>query len=57
MSKPETPENPAHRGPDTRTGPKPGKDKSPQLEGNRRPDRDIARGAEGDTRRASGMPR
>lgn len=57
MSKPETSDNPAERGPNTRTGPKPGKDKSPQLEGNRRPDRDIPRGAEGDTRRASGMQR
>lgn len=57
MNKPETPENPADRGPDTRTGAKPGKDKRPQLEGSRRPDRDLARGAEGDTRRASGMQR
>jgi hypothetical protein len=57
MSKPETPNNPADRGPGTRTGPKPGKDKSGQLEGNRRPDRDIPRGAEGDTRRSSGMQR
>jgi hypothetical protein len=57
MSKPETPNNPSDRGPGTRTGPKPGKDKSGQLEGNRRPDRDIPRGAEGDTRRSSGMQR
>lgn len=61
MSKPETPDNPAERSPNTRTGPKPGpkpeRDKCRQLEGNRRPDRDIPRGAEGDTRRASGMQR
>ncbi|MBY0344576.1 MAG: hypothetical protein K2Q29_12045 [Sphingomonadales bacterium] len=54
MSKPE---NPAERGPDTRTDGTKGPAKDAQLEGNRRPDRDLPRGAEGDTRRASGMPR
>lgn len=54
MSKPE---NPADRNPDTRTDGEKGPAKAPQLEGNRRPDRDLQRGAEGDTRRASGMTR
>lgn len=50
-------ENPAERGPETRTDGKKGSGKDAQLEGNRRPDKDLPRGSEGDTRRASGMPR
>jgi hypothetical protein len=54
MSKPE---NPAERSAETRTDDKKHSAKDAQLEGNRRPDKDLPRGAEGDTRRASGMQR
>lgn len=57
MSKLDTPDNPADRGPETRTDGKHDKAKGPQFEGNRRPNRDLPRGAEGDTRRSSGMQR
>jgi hypothetical protein len=50
-------DNPADRGPETRTDGKKGPAKDAQLEGNRRPNKDLPRGAEGDTRRASGMQR
>ncbi len=48
------PKNPAERDPATRTDEKHGKITERQLEGNRRPDRDLARGSEADTRGASG---
>jgi hypothetical protein len=51
------PENPADRDAHTRTDGAERQPKDAQLKGNRRPDRDLPRGAEGDTRRASGMPR
>lgn len=54
MSKPDPSDNPAERGPETRTDEKHGKVKRSQLQGNQRPDRDLARGSEGETRRASG---
>lgn len=57
MTNPEKPENPAERGPETRTDEKHGPIKDQQLEGNRRPNRDMPRGAEGDARRRSGMAR
>lgn len=57
MSKPEKTDNPAERGPETRTDEKHGTIKDQQLEGNRRPDRDLPRGSEGATRRSSGMQR
>jgi len=50
-------DNPAERGPDTRTDGKKRAPGKPQLEGNRQPYKDLPRGAEGDTRRASRMPR
>lgn len=57
MTKPESPATPDKRGPKTRTDDDHGSVKNPQLHGNRRPDRDLPRGSEGDTRRASGMQR
>jgi hypothetical protein len=51
------PENPAERGPQTLTDGKKPAPKDAQLEGNRRPDKDLPRGAEDDTRRASGTAR
>jgi hypothetical protein len=54
MSKSDAPRNPADRGPETRTDEKQGTIKGSQLKGNQRPDRDLARGSEGETRRASG---
>jgi hypothetical protein len=53
MTKPGNPVNPAKRGPDTLTDEKHGNAKGPQLEGNRRPDTDVARGSEPATRGAS----
>lgn len=53
MTKPENPENPAERGPETRTDEKHGTTKGAQLEGNRRPNTDVARGSEPATRGAS----
>jgi hypothetical protein len=40
-----TPENPAERGPQTRTDDPSDPIKKAQLKGNRRPDRDLPRGA------------
>jgi hypothetical protein len=51
--KPDQPENPADRGPETRTDEKHGTIKDQQLEGNRRPDTDLARGSEPATRGSS----
>jgi hypothetical protein len=55
MSKPDTPQsdNPADRRPETLTDEKHGTVKDKQLEGNRRPDTDLARGSEPATRAAS----
>lgn len=53
MSKPAKPDNPADRGPETLTDEKHGTTKGKQLEGNRRPDTDLARGSEPATRGAS----
>jgi hypothetical protein len=46
-------ENPAERGPATLTDEKNGTVKGEQLEGNRRPDRDLPRGSEPSTRGTS----
>lgn len=51
------PGNPAERGPETRAEGKKGPAKDAQLGGNRRTDKDLPRGAEGETRRASSMQR
>jgi len=53
MSKSAKPENPADRRPETLTDEKHGTIKDKQLEGNRRPDTDLARGSEPATRGAS----
>ena len=53
MSKPDKPDNPAKRGPETQTDENHGTTKSVQLEGNRRPNTDVARGSEPATRGAS----
>ncbi|MFO6447623.1 hypothetical protein ACLBKU_10810 [Erythrobacter sp. NE805] len=53
MSKPQTPDNPAERGPETRTDGKEGTVRTRQREGNRRPDPDLPRGSEPSTRGAS----
>lgn len=53
MSKSDTPQNPAERGPETRTDEKNGTIKGRQLEGNRRPDADLPRGSEPSTRGTS----
>ncbi|WP_379921075.1 hypothetical protein [Erythrobacter sp. R86502] len=57
MSKPEKTNNPADRGPETRTDAPDAAHKKGQREGVNEPGRDISRGAEGDVRRASGMSR
>lgn len=54
MTKPGKPENPADRGPETQTDEKHGTTKGKQLEGNRRPGTDVARGSEPATRGSSG---
>ena len=54
MTKSDAPQNPADRDPETRTDEQHGKVKGEQLKGNQRPDRDLACGSEGETRRASG---
>lgn len=53
MSKPAKPDNPADRKPETLTDEKHGTIKDKQLEGNRRPDTDLARGSEPATRGSS----
>lgn len=52
--RPDKPENPAERRPETLTDEKHGTIKDQQLEGNRRPDADLARGSEPATRSSSG---
>lgn len=52
MTKPHKPENPADRGPEALTDEQLGETKGRQLEGNRRPDTNVARGSEPATRGA-----
>lgn len=54
MTRPKAPQNPADRGPEIRTDEKHGPIKDQQLEGNRRPDADLARGSEPATRGSAG---
>jgi hypothetical protein len=54
MSKPANTDNPADRGPETRTDEKHGRIKGEQREGKNLPDRDLARGSEPETRNSSG---
>ena len=46
MTKPERPQNPADRGPEIQTDEKHDTTKGAQLEGNHRPNTDVARGSE-----------
>lgn len=54
MTKSAPTQNLAGRGPETRTDDQHGQIKRRQLKASQQPDRDLARGSEGDTWRASG---